>query len=218
MRGVTGGVCLCLAHCCIAHCTSLADRDAIVSAVPIRHQPEGNLWLTHPPNPNRLKPAASPSPMPRAPGPPEAISSAFSISEKAPEIASGQTGRVGFRAGPERRFDADRVGRLGRPGIPAVGRGFGCACRDVAVVCPGRLLAARGASLRMSVLADRAPWSVCKPCAGRPLQTAQPPQSAPIPQCPPACACDVPVSGWPAQGLVRTMWRPWCIYENAYCI
>ena len=182
------------------------------------HTSRGNLWSTHHSDPNRLKPAASPSPMPSAPGPPEAISSAFSISEKAPEIASGQTGRVGFRAGPERRFDADRVGRLGRPGIPALGRGFGCACRDVAVVCPGRLLVARGASLRMSVLADRAPWSVCKPCAGRPLQTAQPPQSAPIPQCPPACACDVPVSGWPAQGLVRTMWRPWCIYENAYCI
>ena len=30
-------------------------------------------------------------------------------SEKAPEIASGQTGRVGFRAEPERRFDANRV-------------------------------------------------------------------------------------------------------------
>ena len=31
---------------------------------------------------------------------------ALSTSEKAPEIASGQTGRVGFRAEPERRFDA----------------------------------------------------------------------------------------------------------------
>jgi hypothetical protein len=78
----------------------------------------------------------------------EAIFSALSISEKAPEIASGQTGRVGFRTEPERRFEADRVGRLGRLAIPAVGRGFGCACRDVAVVCPGRLRAPVPPSLR----------------------------------------------------------------------
>ena len=62
--------------------TSLADRYAIASGVPIPTPAPGNLRPTHPSDPSRLEPAASHSPVPGAPGPPEEIFSALSICEK----------------------------------------------------------------------------------------------------------------------------------------
>ena len=167
--------------------------------------------------PERIKPAASHSPVPGAPGLSEAMFSALSISEKAPEIASCQTELVGFQAEPERLFDSDRVGRLGRLASPAVGRGFGFACRDVAVVCPGRLRAPAPPSLRTCGGSSR---SVVHVHALRPAAFAERSSSlmsvglaASASMC--MCGADV---GLACQRLARAMQCLRSMCENAYCM
>ena len=208
--------------CCSAHLctwlprTSLADRDAIASAVPIS-APSAVPRSAHPSDRTASSQPSAPARCPARSVCSEAIFSALCISEKAPEIASCQTGRVGFRAEPERQFDADRVGWVGRLAVPAVGRGFGCACRGVTVVCPGRLSAARTALLRMCGFGSR---SVVHVHALRPAAFAGrfsgsmsvgPAASASI------CMCGADV-GLACRWLARAMQCLRSICANAYCM
>ena len=147
----------------------------------------------------------------------EAMFSVLSISEKAPEIASGQIGRVGFRAEPERRFDANRVGRLGRLASPAVGCGFGFACRDVAVVSPGRLRAPEPPSLRTCGGGSRSVvhMHVLRPAAfgERFSGCVSVGPAASVSMC--MCGADV---GLACQRLARAMQCLRSTCKNAYCM
>ena len=123
-----------------------ASRDRVVSAAPSIPAASGDSWSAMPFSSARVAPKLSLSPGADAPGLVRAnIWQSSRSSRGLPEIASGQTEPVDFRAEPQRRRDVDSAGWLAQPTIRVVGRGFGCACREVAVVCPGRPPCARTA-------------------------------------------------------------------------
>ena len=144
------------------------SRVAFASA---RAQPPSNTgdgWLAQLASVSRFEPSLSVSTGADAPGLIRGILRHALDHRELPEIASCQTGLADSRAELQLRFDTYRAGWLARPAISGVGPGHGCACRDVAGVCPGRLSAARAA------LDQRVWWrmAIRHPCA-RPAPVAR---------------------------------------------
>ena len=101
----------------------------------------------------------------------------------------------------QRRRGVDRAGRLAEPANPRGGQGHGCACRDVAVACPGRLRTPALPPCSDHVVAVCALSYTCMPTALQLLQRACVALCPSVPLHARAYACVVSTLGWPAGGL-----------------